>query len=81
MKPGDINLGIYHLGGYAYDQQPTFGQIVDKLNKTLEKEGLPKIKSFAKTDKNGNVEDLVYNNAEGIIVLHNNNTNIKYSYD
>lgn len=72
MKPGDINIGIYSLGGYAYDQQPTFGQIVDKLNKTLEKEGLLKIKSFAKTDKNGNVEDLVYNNAKGIIVLHDN---------
>ena len=72
MKPGDINLGIYHLGGYAYDQQPTFGQIVDKLNKTLEKEGLLKIKSFAKTDKNGEIEDLVYNNAKGIIVLHDN---------
>ena len=72
MKPGDINLGIYSIGGYAYDQQPTFGQIVDKLNKTLEKEGLLKIKSFAKTDKNGNVEDLVYNNAKGIIVLHDN---------
>lgn len=72
MKPGDINLGIYNLGGYSYDQQPTFGQIVDKLNKTLEKEGLLKIKSFAKTDKNGNVEDLIYNNAKGIIVLHDN---------
>ena len=72
MKPGDINLGIHYLGNYAYDQQPTFGQIVDKLNKTLEKEGLSKIKSFAKTDKNGNVEDLVYNNAKGIIALHNN---------
>ena len=72
MKPYDINLGIYSIGGYTYDQQPTFGQIVDKLNKTLEKEGLLKIKSFAKTDKNGNVEDLVYNNAKGIIVLHDN---------
>lgn len=72
MKPGDINLGIYYTGGYTYDQQPTFGQIVDKLNKTLEKEGLTKIKSFAKTDKNGEVEDLVYNNAKGIIVLHDN---------
>lgn len=72
MKPGDINLGIYYTGGYTYDQQPTFGQIVDKLNKTLEKEGLMKIKSFAKTDKNGEVEDLVYNNAKGIIVLHDN---------
>ena len=42
MKPYDINLGIYSIGGYTYDQQPTFGQIVDKLNKTLEKEGLLK---------------------------------------
>ena len=72
MKPGDINLGIYYTGGYTYDQQPTFGQIVDKINKTLEKEGLSKIKSFAKTDKNGEVEDLVYNNAKGIIILHDN---------
>lgn len=72
MKPGDIDLCIYPIGDYAYDQQPAFGQIVDKLNKTLEKEGLLKIKSFAKTDKNGNVEDLVYNNAKGIIVLNDN---------
>ena len=72
MKPGDINIGTYYLDGYTYDQQPTFGQIVDKLNKSLEKEGLPKIKSFARTDKNGEVEDLVYNNAEGIMILHDN---------
>lgn len=72
MKPGDINIGTYYLDGYTYDQQPTFGQIVDKLNKSLEKEGLSKIKSFARTDKNGEVEDLVYNNAEGIMILHDN---------
>lgn len=72
MKPGDININTYYLDGYTYDQQPTFGQIVDKLNKSLEKEGLSKIKSFARTDKNGEVEDLVYNNAEGIMTLHDN---------
>lgn len=72
MKPGDINIGTYYLDGYTYDQQPTFGQIVDKINKSLEKEGLSKIKSFARTDKNGEVEDLVYNNAEGIMTLHDN---------
>ena len=72
MKPGDINIDTHYLDGYTYDQQPTFGQIVDKLNKSLEKEGLSKIKSFARTDKNGEVEDLVYNNAEGIMILHDN---------
>lgn len=72
MKPSDINIDTYYLDGYTYDQQPTFGQIVDKLNKSLEKEGLSKIKSFARTDKNGEVEDLVYNNAEGIMILHDN---------
>ena len=70
MKPSDVNIGAHYLTSYAYDQQPTFGQIVDKLNKSLEKEGLSKIKSFARTDKNGEVEDLVYNNAEGIMTLH-----------
>lgn len=70
MKPSDVNIGAHYLTSYAYDQQPTFGQIVDKLNKSLEKEGLSKIKSFARTDKNGEVEDLVYNNAEGIMILH-----------
>lgn len=72
MRPSDVGLSTYYLDGYQYDQQPTFGQIVDKLNKRLEKEGLSKIKSFARTDKNGEVEDLVYNNAEGIIILHDN---------
>lgn len=72
MKPGDININTYYLDGYTYDQQPTFGQIVDKLNKSLEKEGLSKIKSFARTNKNGEIEDLVYNNAEGIMILHDN---------
>jgi hypothetical protein len=33
---------------------------------------LPKIKNFAKTDKNGEIEDLVYNNAEGIVFLSEN---------
>nr|UVM96630.1 MAG: hypothetical protein [Bacteriophage sp.] len=70
MKPSDVNIGAHYLTSYAYDQQPTFGQIVDKLNKSLEKEGLSKIKSFARTDKNGEVEDLVYNNAEGIMTLY-----------
>lgn len=70
MKPSDVNIGAHYLTSYSYDQQPTFGQIVDKLNKSLEKEGLSKIKSFARTDKNGEVEDLVYNNAEGIMILH-----------
>nr|DAH37608.1 MAG TPA: hypothetical protein [Caudoviricetes sp.] len=31
---------------------------------------MSKIKNFAKTDKNGEVEDLVYNNAEGIVILN-----------
>lgn len=72
MKPGDVGLSTHYLDGYTYDHQPTFGQIVDKLNKSLEKEGLQKIKSFARTDKNGEIEDLVYNNAEGIMILHDN---------
>lgn len=72
MKPGDVGLSTHYLDGYTYDNQPTFGQIVDSLNKVLEKEGLPKIKNYAKTDNNGEVQDLVYNNAEGIMNLHDN---------
>ena len=68
MKPSDINISTYYLDGY--NNEPTFGQMVDKLNKSLEKEGLSKIKNFAKTDKNGEVQDLVYNNAEGIVILN-----------
>ncbi len=70
MKPSDINISTYYSNGYEYDHEPTFGQIVDKINKSLEKEGLSKIKNFAKTDKNGEVQDLVYNNAEGIVILN-----------
>ena len=70
MKPSDINLSSFYLDSYSQQNEPTFGQIVDKINKTLEKEGLPKIKNFAKTDKNGEIEDLVYNNAEGIVILN-----------
>ena len=70
MKPSDINISTYYLD--SYNNEPTFGQIVDKINKSLEKEGLSKIKSFAKTDKNGEVQDLVYNNAEGIVILNDN---------
>lgn len=70
MKPSDINISTYYLDGY--NNEPTFGQIVDKINKSLEKEGLSKIKNFAKTDKNGEVQDLVYNNAEGIVILNDN---------
>lgn len=72
MKPSDINLSSFYWDGYSEQNEPTFGQIVDKVNKTLEKEGLPKIKNFAKTDKNGEIEDLVYNNAEGIVILNEN---------
>ena len=72
MKPSDVGLSTHYLDGYTYDHQPTFGQIVDSLNKVLEKEGLPKIKNYAKTDNNGEVQDLVYNNAEGIMNLHDN---------
>ena len=72
MKPSDINLGSFYWDDYSEQNEPTFGQIVDKVNKTLEKEGLPKIKNYAKTDNNGEVQDLVYNNAEGIINLHDN---------
>ena len=72
MKPGDVGLSTHYLDSYTYDHQPTFGQIVDSLNKVLEKEGLPKIKNYAKTDNNGEVQDLVYNNAEGIMALHDN---------
>ena len=72
MKPGDVGLSTHYLDSYTYDHQPTFGQIVDTLNKVLEKEGLPKIKNYAKTDNNGEVQDLVYNNAEGIMNLHDN---------
>lgn len=72
MKPSDINLGSFYWDGYSEQNEPTFGQIVDKVNKALEKEGLSKIKNFAKTDKNGEIEDLVYNNAEGIVFLSEN---------
>lgn len=72
MKPGDVGISTRYLDGYTYDHQPTFGQIVDALNKVLEKEGLSKIKNYAKTDNNGKVQDLVYNNAEGIMILHDN---------
>ena len=70
MKPSDINISTYYLDDY--NNEPTFGQIVDKINKSLEKEGLSKIKNFAKTDKDGEVQDLVYNNAEGIVILNDN---------
>ena len=70
MKPSDINISTYYLDDY--NNEPTFGQMVDKINKSLEKEGLSKIKNFAKTDKNGEVQDLVYNNAEGIVILNEN---------
>lgn len=70
MKPSDINISTYYLD--SYNNEPTFGQMVDKINKSLEKEGLSKIKNFAKTDKNGEVQDLVYNNAEGIVILNEN---------
>ena len=70
MKPSDINISTYYLD--SYNNEPTFGQMVDKINKSLEKEGLSKIKNFAKTDKNGEVQDLVYNNAEGIVILNDN---------
>lgn len=70
MKPSDINISTYYLDGY--NNEPTFGQIVDKINKILEKEGLSKIKNFAKTDENGEVQDLVYNNGEGIVILNEN---------
>lgn len=72
MKPGDVGLSTHYLDSYTYDNQLTFGQIVDSLNEVLEKEGLPKIKNYAKTDNNGEVQDLVYNNAEGIMNLHDN---------
>ena len=72
MKPSDINLGSFYWDDYSKQNEPTFGQIVDKVNKTLEKEGLPKIKNYAKTDNNGEVQDLVYNNAEGIMNLNDN---------
>ena len=76
MKPSDIDIISYYFGSWDSNHEPTFGQIVDKLNKSLEKEGLSKIKSFAKTDKNGEVQDLVYNNAEGIIALNDEITKL-----
>ena len=71
IKPGDVGLSTHYLDSYTQDQ-PTFGQIVDSINEVLEKEGLPKIKNYAKTDNNGEVQDLVYNNSEGIMALHDN---------
>ena len=76
MKPSDIDISSYYFGSWDSNHEPTFGQIVDKINKSLEKEGLSKIKSFAKTDKNGEVQDLVYNNAEGIIALNDEITKL-----
>ena len=71
IKPGDVGLNTHYLDSYTYNQ-PTFGQIVDSINEVLEKEGLPKIKNYAKADNNGEVQDLVYNNAKGIMALHDN---------
>ena len=71
IKPGDVGLSTHYLDSYTQDQ-PTFGQIVDSINEVLEKEGLPKIKNYAKTDNNGEVQDLVYNNSEGIMALYDN---------
>ena len=76
MKPSDIDISSYYFGSWDSNHEPTFGQIVDNINKSLEKEGLSKIKSFAKTDKNGEVQDLVYNNAEGIIALNDEITKL-----
>lgn len=72
MKPSDINISIYYSNGYKYENEPTFGQIVDKINKSLEKEGLSKIKNFAKTDKNGEVQDIV-------ITLHGFDSRVAYN--
>ena len=76
MKPSDIDISSYYFGSWDSNHEPTFGQIVDKINKSLEKEGLSERKSFAKTDKNGEVQDLVYNNAEGIIALNDEITKL-----
>ena len=64
MKPKDLkpNFGLNNYG----EDQPTYGQMVDRINKSLEDAGLTKIKSFASTDKNGEVENIFFNNGRGI---------------
>lgn len=64
MKPKDLkpNSGLNNYG----EDQPTYGQMVDRINKSLEDAGLTKIKSFASTDKNGEVENIFFNNGRGI---------------
>ena len=64
MKPRDLKPN-FGLNDYDEDQ-PTYGQMVDRINKSLEDAGLTKIKSFASTDKNGEVENIFFNNGRGI---------------
>lgn len=71
MKPGDA--------GFSWKRdEPTYEQMVYKINKQLEDVGLPKIKSFAKSDKDGNFikdghlfGDIIYNNGRGIELFNN----------
>ncbi len=77
MKPSDFNRPS--RGGFnwfAYPQapltEPTYNQMVDRINKYLESEGLTKIKSFANTDENGIVVgDIIFNNQRGIEAFDN----------
>lgn len=59
--PGDISKYYYGDPGHT-----TYGQVVDRINKTLVKNGLTKIKTFAKLGDDGEVDYLFYNNASGI---------------
>lgn len=69
MKPKDTysTTGFHNIS----EDQPTYGQMVDRINKSLEDVGLAKIKSFAKTDKNGEIEDVFFNNGDGIELINN----------
>ena len=68
MKPRDLEPSFgdwFELDNYK-ENQPTYGQMVDRINKSLEDVGLTNVKSFASTDKNGEVENIFFNNGRGI---------------
>lgn len=73
MKPKDLEPNFGHWFGLNNhgEGQPTYGQMVYRINKILEDAGLTKIKSFASTDKNGEVENIFFNNGRGIERIDN----------
>ena len=75
MKPKDTHRTYAVDDVFGFDRssedQPTYGQMVDRINKSLEDAGLTKIKSFAKTDKDGEIVDVFFNNGDGIERINN----------